>query len=397
MRKDLLEEERMGFDVVDEGCASGAKIRVIGVGGAGCNALNNMVEHGLKGVEFIAVNTDRQSLNGCREGIKRLQIGEKVTGGLGAGSNPEVGKRAAEESEAEIIKILEGADMVFVTAGMGGGTGTGAAPVIAGIAKQMGILTVAVVTKPFWWEMKPRILNAERGIQVLQDNVDAMIVIQNDRVVDNEISMIDAFKRVDDVLRQGVQGITDIINLPGYINADFNDIKSILINNRGMALMAIAEASGENRSEEVVKKALDNPLLENKDIRGAKGILYNVTSGKDFKIAEWQRIGELIKEEVGDDASLIFGWVLDEEMKDSIRLTIIATGFNNDARNGGFEVARARGRDPEERVSILEDSLNDAHQRLGRASFGTVEDYASDGEVRIPKFLKLFDKKAGKV
>ncbi len=330
MREDV--ERKEAFEVVDDTCHSGAKIKVIGVGGAGCNALNNMVEHGLKGVEFIAVNTDKQALNNCRGGIKRLQIGEKITGGLGAGSNPEVGRKAAEESEAEIIKILEGADMVFVTAGMGGGTGTGAAPVIAGIAKQMGILTVAVVTKPFWWEMKPRILNAEKGIEMLQDNVDAMIVIQNDRVVNEELSMIQAFKKVDDVLRQGVQGITDIINLPGYINADFNDIKSILTNNRGMALMAIAEASGENRSEEVVRRALDNPLLENKDIKGAKGILYNVTSSENFKISEWQRIGELIKEEVGTEASLIFGWVLDPEMGDNIRLTIIATGFSNEVQ-----------------------------------------------------------------
>ncbi len=348
------------FEVVEDG-RSGARIKVIGVGGAGGNALNNMVEHGLSGVEFVAINTDVQALAQCKDGVRTLQIGERVTGGLGAGNDPDKGKRAAEESESDLIELLsDGTNMVFITAGLGGGTGTGASPVIARIAKEMGILTVAVVTKPFSWEMKNRKMNAERGLEELREHVDAMIVIQNDRVlVDKTIRLIDAFKKIDDVLRQGVQSITDIINVPGYINADFNDVKSVM-ENRGMALMAIAESSGENRSEEVVKSAIDNPLVECSGIRGAKGILYNITSGYDFSLGEFETIGNLIKEEVGEEASLIFGWVTDERMEGRVRLTIIATGFEENGN--GVRPARKRF-DPEVRERIFRESIEASRMR----------------------------------
>ncbi|BAT71841.1 cell division protein FtsZ [Thermosulfidibacter takaii ABI70S6] len=318
--------EEGSFEVVhNEG--NSTKIKVIGVGGAGGNALNNMVEHGLSGVEFIAINTDKQALDGCKKGVRPILIGETVTGGQGAGNDPEVGRKAAEESEALLIDILGDAEMVFITAGMGGGTGTGASPVLAHIAKEMGILTVAVVTKPFDWESGRR-ENAELGIRRLREHVDAMIVINNNKIykLNPDEPLIDLFKKVDDVLRQGVQGVTDIIRDKGYINADFNDVKTIM-KYKGMALMAIAEASGENRAEEAVRKALSNPLVDHEGILGAKGVLYNITTGLDFTGRELQTIGTLIQQEAGDVATMVYGWVQDPSMNGNIRLTIIATGF----------------------------------------------------------------------
>jgi cell division protein FtsZ len=328
-REGTMLVEEGAFEVVQHE-ENATKIKVIGIGGAGGNALNNMVEHGLTGVEFIAINTDKQALEGCKKGIKPILIGETITGGRGAGNDPEVGRRAAEESEAVLIDILSDAEMVFLTAGMGGGTGTGASPVVAHIAKEMGILTVAVVTKPFSWE-QGRHENAELGIRRLKEYVDAMIVINNNKIytLNPDEPLKDLFKKVDDVLRQGVQGVTDIIKDKGYINADFNDVKSIM-KYRGMALMAIAEAEGENRAEEVVKKALKNPLVDYEGIVGAKGILYNITTGEDFTGRELQTIGSLIQQEAGDVVSMVYGWVQDSSMNGTIRLTIIATGFETE-------------------------------------------------------------------
>ena len=374
------------FEVIDDD-KLGARIKVIGVGGAGGNALNNMMEHGLIGVELIAVNTDKQALARCAKGIKTVQIGEKITGGLGAGSDPEKGRMAAEESETLLIEMLEDStDMVFITAGLGGGTGTGASPVIARIAREMGILTVAVVTKPFSWEMRQRHQNAERGLEELSKHVDAMIVIQNDRVlVEGGTTIIDAFKRVDDVLRQGVQSITDIINIPGYINVDLNDVKTVM-ESGGMALMAIAEAEGEDRSREAVERALSNPLVECSGIRGAKGVLYNITSGRDFKTDELKLIGDMIKEEVGEEAKVIFGLVIDENMNGKVRLTVIATGFDKGIPSG----AKGKRFDSKIREQMFRDGL-EFTKRASAFSIRNIEEEEGDAIPRvIPKFLKGF-------
>ena len=263
-----------------------ATIKVIGVGGAGNNAVNRMVEAGIKSVEFIAVNTDRQALNMSKANSK-IQIGEKLTRGLGAGANPDIGAQAAEESKAEIAEVLKGADMVFVTAGMGGGTGTGAAPLVAATAKELGILTIGVVTKPFTFEGKKRLAQAERGIANLKGKVDTLVVIPNDKllqVIDRKTSIVEAFRMADDILRQGVQGISDLIAVPGLINLDFADVKTIMLN-QGMAHMGIGRASGENRAEDAAKQAIQSPLLET-SIEGARGVIINITGGSDIGLHE---------------------------------------------------------------------------------------------------------------
>lgn len=312
----------LNFDVEIDGLA---QIKVIGAGGGGNNAVNRMVEAQLQGVEFIAVNTDKQALHTSKAEHK-IQIGEKLTRGLGAGANPEVGKKAAEESKDEIIKVLEGADMVFVTAGMGGGTGTGAAPVVAQIAKELGILTVAVVTKPFSFEAKKRMQNAERGIASLKEKVDTLVVIPNDRllqVVERKTTFTEAFALSDEVLRQGVQGISDLISIPGLINLDFADVKTIMYDT-GMAHMGIGRASGENRAEEAAKAAINSPLLES-SVEGARGVLLNITAGPDLGIFEVNTAAELVQKNIDPDANLIFGAVIDEKMGDEMSVTVIAT------------------------------------------------------------------------
>ncbi|MGB9668157.1 MAG: cell division protein FtsZ [Thermosulfidibacteraceae bacterium] len=321
-----------------------AVIKVIGIGGAGCNAVNNMAQHGLRGVELIAVNTDVQSLHRCFEGIRRVQIGEKVTKGLGAGGNPEIGKRAAMEDEAKLISILEGADMVFIACGMGGGTGTGAGPIVARLAKEMGILTVGVVTKPFSFEAKKRWRNAYNGIREMSEFVDAFIVISNDKlrtILGDKVTVLEAFKAADDILRQAVQGITDIINSQGYVNADFNDVRMIM-ENKGMAVMAIAEAEGEDRANIVVEKALNNPLVESGSIRGARGVLFNITADESFTLEELDIVTERLREEAAydgdEDVDVIFGFVVDTEWKNKVRLTVIAVGFD-EARQSAMEPA----------------------------------------------------------
>jgi cell division protein FtsZ len=304
-----------------------AQIKVIGVGGGGNNAVNRMIEAGLKGVEFIAINTDKQALFTSKAEHK-MQIGEKLTKGLGAGANPEIGRKAAEESKEDIEKLLQGADMVFVTAGMGGGTGTGAAPIVAEIAKELGILTVGVVTKPFTFEGKRRMLHAEQGIQELKGRVDTLVTIPNDRllqVIEKKTTMLDAFRIADDVLKQGVQGISDLIAVPGLVNLDFADVKTIMIE-QGLAHMGIGRASGENRAAEAAKQAIHSPLLET-SIEGAKGVLLNITGGPSLGLFEVNEAAELVTEAADQDANIIFGAVINEDLKDEIRITVIATGF----------------------------------------------------------------------
>ena len=307
-----------------------AKIKVVGVGGAGNNAVNRMVEIGIEGVEFIAVNTDRQAL-GVSKASTKVQIGEKITRGLGAGSDPLIGEKSAEESREEIANSLKGSDMVFVTAGMGGGTGTGAAPIVAQVAKELGILTVAVVTKPFTFEGKKRMQSAERGIASLRDKVDTLIVIPNDRLLQNaerKTSMIEAFTMSDEILRQGVQGISDLITGIGLVNLDFADVKTIMYDT-GMAHMGVGRASGENRAEEAAKAAINSPLLES-SIEGARGVLLNITGGKDLGIFEVNTAAELVQKSIDPEANIIFGAVIDETMGDEISVTVIATGFDKD-------------------------------------------------------------------
>lgn len=316
----------LNFDVELDGFA---QIKVIGAGGGGNNAVNRMVEAQLKGVEFIAVNTDKQALYTSKAEYK-IQIGEKLTRGLGAGANPEVGKRAAEESKDEIIKVLQGADMVFVTAGMGGGTGTGAAPVIAQLAKEMGILTVGVVTKPFAFEGKVRMKNAEAGIAELKSKVDTLITIPNDRllqIVQKNTSMLEAFSVADDVLKQGIQSISDLIAVPGLINLDFADVTSIM-KEKGLAHMGIGNATGENRSIEAARQAIQSPLLET-SIRGAKGVLLNITGGSNLGLFEINEASTLVQESCDAEANIIFGASIREDLGDEIMITVIATGFDD--------------------------------------------------------------------
>ncbi len=309
-----------------------ATIKVIGVGGAGNNAVNRMIESGIKGVDFIAVNTDRQALQNSKANTK-IQIGEKITRGLGAGANPDIGAQSAEESKSEVAEVLRGADMVFVTAGMGGGTGTGAAPIVAQAAKEMGILTIGVVTKPFTFEGKKRLAQAERGIESLKGKVDTLVVIPNDKllqIIDRKTSIIEAFRMADDVLRQGVQGISDLIAVPGLVNLDFADVKTIMLNT-GMAHMGIGIASGENRAEDAAKQAIQSPLLET-SIEGARGVIINITGGDDLGLHEVNTAAELVQRSVDPEANIIFGTVTDPSMQDKIQITVIATGFekNND-------------------------------------------------------------------
>ena len=353
-----------------------ATIKVIGVGGAGNNAVNRMIEAGIRNVEFIAVNTDRQTLNESKANSK-IQIGEKLTRGLGAGANPDIGSQAAEESRAEIAEALKGADMVFVTAGMGGGTGTGAAPIVAATAKEMGILTIGVVTKPFTFEGKKRLAQAERGIASLKGKVDTLVVIPNDKllqVIDRKTSMIEAFRMADDVLRQGVQGISDLISVPGVINLDFADVRTIMLN-QGMAHMGIGCASGENRAEDAAKQAIQSPMLET-SIEGARGIIINITGGSDMGLHEANTAAELVQRSADPEANIIFGTVIDESMGDELQITVIATGFEK-------EEDRRPG-------SQYENIVADAWRKRSSNTItsNTTSSNDSNGDLDIPTFLR---------
>lgn len=310
-----------------------AQIKVIGVGGGGSNAVNRMIEAGLKGVDFIAVNTDGQALE-LSNARTKLQIGSKLAKGLGSGGNPEIGRQAAEESIEELKKVLQGADMIFITAGMGGGTGTGGAPAIAEVAKQLDALTVGVVTRPFSFEGRRRMQQADQGIALLKDKVDTLIVIPNDKllqIVDKRTSLLEAFRIADDVLRQGVQGISDLIAVPGLINLDFADVKSIM-EETGSALMGVGEANGENSAVEAAKSAIFSPLLET-SIEGARGILINVTGSPNLSLYEINEAAETIKNVAHEDANIIFGAVIDESYTEQARVTVIATGFDRKVVN----------------------------------------------------------------
>lgn len=314
---------------IDVEMESLAKIKVIGVGGGGSNAVNRMIEFGLKGVEFITANTDAQALQAAKSEIK-LQLGEKLTRGLGAGANPDVGKKAAEESRDLIVNALRGADMVFVTAGMGGGTGTGAAPVIAEIAKECGALTVGVVTRPFTFEGRKRANQAEQGIMAFKEKVDTLIVIPNDRlleIIDKKTPMLEAFRQADNVLHQGVKGISDLIAVPGLINLDFADVKTIMTE-RGSALMGIGIATGENRAAEAAKKAIMSPLLET-SIDGARGVLMNITGGANLSLYEVNEAADIVASASDPEVNMIFGAGIDEKLTDEIMVTVIATGFEH--------------------------------------------------------------------
>ena len=356
-----------------------ATIKVIGVGGAGNNAVNRMIEAGIRNVEFIAVNTDRQTLNESKAGSK-IQIGEKLTRGLGAGANPDIGAQAAEESRAEIAEVLKGADMVFVTAGMGGGTGTGAASIVASTAKELGILTIGVVTKPFTFEGKKRLAQAERGVASLKGKVDTLVVIPNDKllqVIDRKTSMVEAFRMADDVLRQGVQGISDLISVPGVINLDFADVRTIMLN-QGMAHMGIGSASGENRAEDAAKQAIQSPLLET-SIEGARGIIINITGGSDMGLHEANTAAELVQRSADPEANIIFGTVIDDSMGDELQITVIATGF---------EKEEERKTNTQYENIVAEAWKKRGSNSISSQPISTPQSESSNGDLDIPTFLR---------
>ena len=340
----------------DTNLEKSAVIKVVGVGGGGCNAVNRMVEAELKGVDFIAVNTDRQALNRCVAETK-VQIGEKLTRGLGAGANPEIGQKAAEETLDEITSLLDGTDMVFITAGMGGGTGTGAAPIIAKAAKDMGILTVGVVTRPFSFEGAKRKKQADLGINFLKKYVDSLVIVPNDKLLQNcekNTSMLQAFQMADDVLRQGVQGISDLISDFALINVDFADVKSVMTD-RGVAHMGVGRGTGDDRAKDAVKSAIESPLLET-TIEGAKAILLYVSGGYDLGMLEVSEIASLVEEQADRDCILIFGAAVNEEMHDEIAITVIATGFDEGLENGaggGKTAASDKPAEPEQQKQGL--------------------------------------------
>ncbi|MGH9229154.1 MAG: cell division protein FtsZ [Acidimicrobiales bacterium] len=365
-----------------------AVIKVVGIGGGGVNAVNRMIDAGLKGVEFIAINTDAQALL-MSDADAKLDIGRELTRGLGAGSDPDVGRQAAEEHSDEIEEILKGADMVFITAGKGGGTGTGGAPVVAEIAKSIGALTIGVVTRPFSFEGRRRAVQAEQGIQHLKEKVDTLIVIPNDRLltVSNEkTSMVNAFKMADEVLLQGVQGITDLITTPGLINTDFADVKMIM-SNAGSALMGIGYGSGEGRALQASRNAISSPLLE-ASIEGARGILLTIAGGSDLGLFEVNEAAEVIHGVAHPDANIIFGSIIDDEMGDEVRVTVIAAGFDRWDETTGKGTVRARSANGSD-TSRGATSFDDTRGTLGSVSSSLDDlDLDSDDEFDVPSFLK---------
>ena len=346
-----MKEEETGVFDLDNGAMNVAQIKVIGVGGGGNNAVNRMIDAGLSGVEFVAINTDKQAL-ARSQANQKIQIGEKLTKGLGAGANPDMGAKAAEESYEEIAQAISGSDMVFVTAGMGGGTGTGAAPVVAQIAKDMGILTLGIVTKPFMFEGRQRMVRAEEGIAALKDSVDAIVTVPNDRLLqvsNQHTTFVDAFKIADEVLLKGVRGISDLITGSAVVNLDFADVVTIM-KDTGVAHMGVGRGSGEKRAEDAVKAAISSPLLET-TIDGARGVLINVTGGPDLGLFEINNAAMMVTEAADPNANIIFGAAVDPDMKDEISITVIATGFDNagaaaPAGFGGLAAARKPGAAP---------------------------------------------------
>ena len=380
-----------------------AKIKVIGIGGSGGSAVNRMIDKGIKGVEFIAINTDIQALH-YNKATKKLHIGKAITRGLGAGMNPDLGRQSAEESQTEIRDILKDADMVFVTCGLGGGTGTGAGPIVAEIAREMGALTVAVVTRPFAFEGAQRRNIAERGLADLADKVDAIITIPYDRilqVIDKKTSLLDAFMIVDDILRQGVQGIAELITLPGQINVDFADVKAVMAN-AGSALMGIGTASGENKAVEAAKLAISSPLLE-MSIDGARGILFSVMGGMNLGMHEVNEAAKVITASADEDAKIIFGTVINDKMKDEIKITVIATGFDRKIAGGKETIVNERVYTPtpfvagEEKREVVVEKKKTPLSRFSSLKAAQVEPAKKkaepgleedEGELGIPAFIR---------
>ena len=370
-----------------------AKIKVIGVGGSGGSAVNRMIKAGIRGVEFISVNTDAQALN-SNDANKKIHIGRETTRGLGAGMDPEVGAKAAEESKEEIKKQLQDADMVFITCGLGGGTGSGAAPLIAEAAKDIGALTVAVVTKPFAFEGVQRKNIAERALDNLKDKVDTIITIPNDRllqVIDKKTSLLDAFAIVDEVLKQGVQGISELITIPGLVNVDFADVKSIM-SDAGSALMGIGRASGESRAVDAAKLAIDSPLLE-MSIKGAKGVLFSITGDPSLSMHEVNEAAEVITSALDPNARVIFGAVIDDRMDDELKITVIATGFNANKSGGDVGTVKSYSPNPIFGKDESDDTaaVNKAEQKstiFKKKQEPKKEEVEEDNELDIPTFIR---------
>lgn len=371
-----------------------AVIKVVGVGGAGNNAVDRMIEDNMDGVEFVAVNTDIQDLSKSKAPVK-IQIGEKLTRGLGAGGNPEIGEKSVEETKEELSKSLAGADMVFITAGMGGGTGTGAAPKIAEISRQLGILTVGVVTKPFNFEGKKRMTNAEKGVMELRKAVDTLVIIPNQRllsIIDKKTSMIESFRKADEILRQGVQGISDLISKPGVINLDFADVKTVMAN-KGIAHMGIGRGSGENKAEDAAKAAIQSPLLETK-IDGAKSVLINFSGDESLGLLEADEAANLIRENIDPDAEIIFGTTINEELKDEVIVTVIATGFDSNVKGlpptGLQDLFQNKAHNPEaqpytEQQQVAQEQSDNKDDDLKSFDFGKFDE---NDEIQIPSFIK---------
>ncbi|OPY09167.1 MAG: Cell division protein FtsZ [Syntrophaceae bacterium PtaB.Bin095] len=379
------------FELSDPGAAtSTAKIKVIGIGGGGGNAVNTMIAYNLQGVDFITANTDMQALGSSASPVK-IQLGAEATKGLGAGANPEVGKRAAMEAKDVLKQHMEGADMIFITAGLGGGTGTGGAPIVADLAKEMGTLTVAVVTKPFQFEGKRRNIQAEEGVAELRRIVDTLIVVPNQRLLSlggRNLSLLEAFKKADDILYHAVKGISDLIIVPGLINLDFADVKNIM-SEMGLALMGTGSASGENRAIEAAQKAISSPLLEDNTIQGAHGILLNITGGPDMTLHEINEASSLIQKEAHEEANIIFGTVIDKDMTDEIRITVIATGFEDaaKAKQGIPNVTHLSGFSRRDDLSRPAYTRRDKPIDLTNAiKMGTVDD--DNPDLEIPTFLR---------
>ena len=373
-----------------------AIIKVVGVGGGGNNAVNRMIEFGLSDIEFTAVNTDRKVLLSSNA-THKIQLGEKITRGLGAGANPEIGKKAAEESSEEITNVLKGADMVFVTAGMGGGTGTGAAPVVASIAKGMGMLTIGIVTKPFTIEGRRRMMQAEAGIAELKECVDTLIIVPNDRLLmisDKKTTVQEAFKTADDVLRQGIQGISDLIKCKGVINVDFADVKTVM-KDRGLAHMGIGRAKGENKAEEAVRMAINSPLLET-TIDGAKGVLLNITGDSNLTLFDAAQAAEIVQQSIDEDAIFIYGMAMDDSLDDEIVITVIATGFEESGKGKKEKVVVQQVKEPEEPKIGLRVNANayDDHDEYirsrtaGKVSYGDYSGQPGYGRNRPESYVK---------
>ncbi len=370
-----------------------ARIKVVGIGGGGCNAVNRMIDEGLSGIEFIAVNTDAQALQFSKAKV-RVRVGEKSTRGLGAGGDPRIGRLAAEESAEDLYEVLKGSDMVFITAGLGGGTGTGGAPIVAQIAHEIGALTIGVVTRPFTFEGNHRANAAEEGTTALKEHVDTLIIIPNDRllqIVDKRSGLQDAFKVADDVLRQGIQGISELITVPGLINLDFADVRTIM-SEGGAALMAVGQASGEDRATKAAEQAISNQLLD-VTIDGAHGILFNVTGGPDLKLFEVNQAAAIIKETAHPDVNLIFGAVIDENMGENLRLTVIATGFEGTALKSTTKTAQSHltsnaSQQPLPRMLENSDGKQDSKRQKPTSDTYEFPTRINTDDLDVPAFLR---------